>query len=293
MRAVSKGSSEKHSKPRPLSGVRTMLTVGARSTSTPRARVSRPRAWATSWTSLSSQVAASATGQGKEEDGRDASKRVPRTPAGPSDMTIGRKPRSFSAYSLQLSAPVRRRTFCSRLSRATRRDAAGTVPAALLISNRLRSRRLELHEDVRHLRVAWRRVHVRVRLVGPARVLRAAEHVPVGSVEQRSVGNFGGHDLLELLNDRVEARGVAGVGALVLAQGSVSVGAGPPLVVGYRVRVLAVEPVLELDVRDRAVVVLVDCGLPVGRLRCDVGVPVGVALRRLRRHVHAQWLELL
>src|SRR5260370_12424527 len=205
MRAVSKGSSEKHSKPRPPRGVRTVLTVGARSTPTPLARVSRPRAWATSRTSPSSHVAASATGHGKEEDGRDASKRVPRTPAGPSDMTIGRKPRSSSAYSLQLSAAVRRRTFCSRLSRATRRDAAGTVPAALLISNRLRGRRLELHEYVRHLRVAWRRVHVRVRLVGPARVLRAAEHVPVCSVEQRRVGNFCRQFFLDPFNPLAEA----------------------------------------------------------------------------------------
>src|SRR5438477_12360515 len=50
MREVSSGSSEKHSKPRPLRGVRIMFTVGPSSTSTPLARASRPSSEAIRWT---------------------------------------------------------------------------------------------------------------------------------------------------------------------------------------------------------------------------------------------------
>src|SRR6266513_2286845 len=123
MREVSSGSSEKHSNPRPLSGVRMMLTVGARRTSMPLLRTSRPSAVVSSLTRSGSQLAPRATGQGSDVDGLAGSMRVPRTPAGPSDMTMGRKPMALSPCSAQESTPVSRRTFCSRLSRATRPDS--------------------------------------------------------------------------------------------------------------------------------------------------------------------------
>src|SRR5439155_6847836 len=159
---------------------------------------------------------------GSEVDGLVASKRMPRTPAGPSDMTIGRKPIAGSPCSTQELAPVSSRTFSSRLRRATRTDSSPVTPTAALLMKELleiagggsgrreagRTRcdtaiaalgsRLELHEDVHHLRVARRRVHVRVGLVRPARVFRTAEDVPVRAIEERSVGNVGRHDLLEL-----------------------------------------------------------------------------------------------
>src|SRR5438105_10466074 len=136
---------------------------------------------------------------------------MPRRPAGPSDITIGRKPIAGSPCSTQELAPVSSRTFSSRLRRATRTDSS-PVTAELLMNELLgiasggSGRReagrtrcdptiaalgsgLELHEDVHHLRVARRRVHVRVGLVRPARVFRTAEDVPVRAIEERSVGN--------------------------------------------------------------------------------------------------------
>src|SRR5438105_9661412 len=152
---------------------------------------------------------------------------MPRTPAGPSDTTIGRKPIAGSPCSTQAVAPVSSRTFSSRLRRATRTDSSRVTPAAALLMNELLGiagggsgrreagrtrcdqtiaalgRGLELHEDVNHLWVARRRVHVGVGLVRPARVFRTAEDVPVRAIEERSVGNGGRHGLLELLHNRV------------------------------------------------------------------------------------------
>src|SRR6202165_1780971 len=174
MREVSSGSSEKHSKPRPLSGVRMMFMVGARRTSTPLPRTSWPNALAISSTRSTSQVAAMATGQGSDVDGSEGSKRMPLTPAGPSDVISGRNPTALSPCSAQESAPVNRWTFCSRVSRATRLDSSRLTPVGttvmddLLVCGWCRGRHgagrdayrfersgdwLELHEDVRHLRV--------------------------------------------------------------------------------------------------------------------------------------------
>src|SRR5258706_6272953 len=177
MREVRSGSSEKHSKPRPLSGVRMMFMVGARRTSTPLLRASFPSAVAISSTRSTSHVAAMATGQGSDVDGFDGSKRVPLTPAGPSEVSSGRNPTALSPCSAQESAPVNSRTFCSRVSRATRPDSSPRTPVGTTVmddllvcvwvsrgrhvagrdayrSLRLLGNRLELHQDVGHLRVA-------------------------------------------------------------------------------------------------------------------------------------------
>src|SRR5207248_4844851 len=82
-------------------------------------------------TRSSSQVAASATGQGNDVDGFAGSNRVPRTPAGPSETMIGRRPTALSPCSAQESAPVSRRTFCSRVSRATRPDSPLRIVLAI------------------------------------------------------------------------------------------------------------------------------------------------------------------
>ncbi len=110
------GSSEKHSKTRPPSGDRWRFTVGAKSTSTPFRRASYASSRATRSTRPASHVAASAVGEGTLAEGSRSSHKRPRTPAGPSEVTIARNPIAGSACSDQKSAPVRSRTFCSRLS---------------------------------------------------------------------------------------------------------------------------------------------------------------------------------
>ena len=69
IRAVSTGSSEKHSNPRPPSGVRIRLMVGASSTSTPLPRASAPSAAASSVISSVSQVAPVADAHGRLVEG--------------------------------------------------------------------------------------------------------------------------------------------------------------------------------------------------------------------------------
>src|SRR5580704_19617111 len=101
-----------------------------------------------------------------------------------------------------------------------------------------------------------------MRLVGPAGVLGAAEDVPVGSVKEGSVRDVGRHDLLELLADRVERCRVARIGALVAPEGGIGGGVRIALEMSNRVCVRAVEPVLELDVRDVAAVAPVNGRLP-------------------------------
>src|ERR1700694_2503562 len=174
MREVSNGSSEKHSKPRPLSGVRMMFMVGARRTSTPLLRASWPSAVAIYSTRSTSHVAAMATGHGNDVDGLEGSKRMPLTPAGASEVISGRNPTALSPCSAQESAPVNRRIFCSRVSWATRPDSSLRTPVGTAVMDDLlvcgvdRGRHsagrdaitislgnwLQLHEDVRHLRVA-------------------------------------------------------------------------------------------------------------------------------------------
>src|SRR5258708_14145320 len=206
MREVSSGSSEKHSKPRPLSGVRMMFMVGARRTSTPLLRASLPSAVAISSTRSTSHVAAMATGQGSEVEGLEGSKGAPLPPAGLSEVISCRNPTALSACSAQESAPVNRWTFCSRVSRASRPDSSLRTPVGttvmddLLVCGGCRGRLdagrdayrveragdwLELHEEVRHLRVARWRIHVRGRLCWPARVVGAVDAGPVGSCKGR------------------------------------------------------------------------------------------------------------
>src|SRR5437773_1852289 len=50
--------------------------------------------------------------------------------AGPSDMTTWRRPISAASCRTHESRPVRRRTFCSRSSRATRADSSPGIPTA-------------------------------------------------------------------------------------------------------------------------------------------------------------------
>ena len=100
--------------------MRCRLTVGASSTSTPLRRHSNASSRPSRSTRATSQVAASAVGDGTLADGSRSSQRSPRTPAGPSDVTIRRSPIAGSSCSAQKSAPVSRRTFCSRLSAARR-----------------------------------------------------------------------------------------------------------------------------------------------------------------------------
>src|SRR5207237_3399839 len=71
------------------------------------------------WTSAASQVAARAVGQGSSTEGSRSSQVTPRTPAGPSESTLFRSPIAGSAYVLQRSSPVTRRTFCASVSEAT------------------------------------------------------------------------------------------------------------------------------------------------------------------------------
>src|ERR1022692_1056724 len=129
MPAVSTGSSAKHSNPRPPSGVRIKLIVGPSSTSTPLLLASAPSAAASSCTSPVSQVAPRADGQGRLEDGLRSSLTTPRTPAGPSDVVIGRRPRALAPWVRQLSAPVSRSTLSATESAATRL-ASVIVPVA-------------------------------------------------------------------------------------------------------------------------------------------------------------------
>ena len=85
MRAVRWGSSPKHSKLRPASGVRCRLTVGASNTLAERSRTSSARAAPARCSSWGSQVAAMDVGQGSTSDGvPDPISPAPRAPTGPS-----------------------------------------------------------------------------------------------------------------------------------------------------------------------------------------------------------------
>ena len=108
--------------------------VGASTMSMPLPRASAPRAAASSRTSSLSQVAPRADGQGTLADGFRSSLVMPRIPAGPSDMTIGRSPSPGAPKVRQLSAPVSRRTFSSTGSAATRlRSAVASVDVVIKV----------------------------------------------------------------------------------------------------------------------------------------------------------------
>src|SRR5215469_10246519 len=111
------------------------LTVGASRMSTPLLLASTPRAVASRWTSSASQVAPTADGQGRLAEGCRSSLTVPRTPAGPSEVSIGRRPISGLPWVHQLSAPVSSRTFsasgrAATISRSEPRAAAGADASA-------------------------------------------------------------------------------------------------------------------------------------------------------------------
>ena len=90
----------------------------------------------------SSQVAASAVGEGTLADGSRSSQSSPRTPAGPSDITIRRSPTAGSACSAQKSAPVSSRTFCSSVSAASRScSRLSWSPAVAIAAQITRARR--------------------------------------------------------------------------------------------------------------------------------------------------------
>jgi len=86
--------------------------------STPLLRASEPSAAASSRTSPGSQVAPSADGHGRQLEGLLSSRVVPRTPDGPSEVTIGRSPSAAQPEIRQLSVPVSSRTLSSRESAA-------------------------------------------------------------------------------------------------------------------------------------------------------------------------------
>src|SRR3954451_24481404 len=129
IRAVSSGSSLKHSKWRPPYGVRWRLTVGASSTSTPLRRHSAASRPPRRSMRASSQVAASAVGDGTLADGSRSSQRSPRTPAGPSEVTSRRRP--GSSCSAQKSAPVSSRTFSSNDSSDRRARSSSSMGVSM------------------------------------------------------------------------------------------------------------------------------------------------------------------
>src|SRR4029450_8874370 len=81
-------------------------------------------------TRASSQLAASAVGDGMLADGSRSSHSSPRTPAGPSDSTMRRSPMAGSACSDQKSAPVSNLAFCSSDSDPSRSRSTPTPPPA-------------------------------------------------------------------------------------------------------------------------------------------------------------------
>ena len=112
-RAVRSGSSERHSKCRPPTGLRCRLTTGARITSTALRRASAAMSVPRRACRSTSHVAAVADGAGSCADGSPSSP-VPRTPMGPSDTVMVRRPSSGIARRVQVAAPVSSATFSSR-----------------------------------------------------------------------------------------------------------------------------------------------------------------------------------
>src|SRR5208282_54190 len=289
-REISTGSSPNDSKPRPPSGVRMTLIVGASRMSTPLLLASVPSAAASVWTRAGSQVAPRADGQGRLADGLRSSMVMPRTPAGPSDTTMARSPMAGSGQVRQLSAPVSRRTLSSRLSAASRSKSrtswalwAGARPLVRPGASRgvfiwcCGSRgRGEMQQGVLQVGGVGDRVVVLVGLGRPARVVLGGVLVPGRSVQQRDDRRLGGHDRLQRVQRLLLGGGV--VAARELRQGRLSLRAVEPAVVaagrlaGWRGQ-RAVQPVVEVVVRVGALRAPVDHGLEVPDR--EVGGPLG------------------
>src|SRR5580658_1156576 len=280
---MSTGSSPNDSKPRPPSGVRMTLIVGASSTSTPLLLASVPRARASVLTSSGFQVAPSADGHGRLADGLRSSMVIPRTPAGPSLMTIEPSPMTGSGQVRQLSAPVSRRTLSSRPSAASRSRSspvqapwltagwAGARPLtrpgaskASLINGS--GRRGEMQERVLDVGRVRHRVDVLVGGGRPAGVVLGGVLVPGRSVQQRDHRCLSGDDAFQRVQRLLLGRGVVGAG--VLRQGRLDLRVVEPAVVAAGRLAggcgqVVVHPVVEVVIRGRPLVAPVDDGVEV------------------------------
>src|SRR6516165_1055703 len=204
--------------------------VGASRMSTPLLLASVPSAAARAWTRAGSQVAPSADGLGRLEAGLRSSMVVPRTPAGPSETTMGRRPMAGAGRVRQLSAPVSRRTLSSGASAASRPRSPLIV--VMVMSSyavcrcwsplvRASGRGLEVQDHVLDLGRVGAGVGVRVGLAGPAGVGPGAELCPGRAVQQGDHRHLGGLDALQgvkrgLLGGRAVAADVLAEGGLGL-----------------------------------------------------------------------------
>src|SRR3984957_18488769 len=133
MRAVSNGSSEKDSKVRPASGVRTMHTVGPSTTCTFLERASAART-SPSWrTRPGFQVDPTAMPQGTDRERRPI-RLSPRTPDGPSDTLSAGMPRRSTGGRYHMLAPAVRDVFSSRVMAPTRRSISLSISVSLSMS---------------------------------------------------------------------------------------------------------------------------------------------------------------
>ena len=197
------GSSEKRSKPRRESGVRMMFMVGASRTSTPRERACSPSASAISmdhvphptWRRARPDMGAMTRGCLGRSDAhaRQRDRRTPPSsearsvvdgierprvltgqqahlllegePCHQAELVVpcdGWRWRSWTAFPLLSSGSGCRPARAGRTDPAISRDDVESWRVLRSSGNRL-----ELHEDVGHLRIARRRIHVRLRLIGP------------------------------------------------------------------------------------------------------------------------------
>ncbi len=131
MRAVNRGSSEKDSKVRPASGVRTMHTVGPSSTCTPLERASAAKTSPSSETSSGFHVDPMAMPQGTDSE-RRPSRLSPRTPDGPSDILSAGMPRRSTGGRYHMLAPAVREAFSSRVMAPMRRSISSSSMAVTL-----------------------------------------------------------------------------------------------------------------------------------------------------------------
>src|SRR5271155_4365376 len=130
MRAVNNGSSEKDSKVRPASGVRTMHTVGPSSTCTFLERAPAART-SPSWRTRSGfQVDPTAVPQGTDRERRPI-RLSPRTPDGPSDTLSAGIPRRSMGGRYHMLAPAVSEVFSSRVMAPTRRSISLSVSVSL------------------------------------------------------------------------------------------------------------------------------------------------------------------
>src|SRR5271168_3898534 len=133
MRAVNNGSSEKDSKVRPASGVRTMHTVGPSSTCTFLERASAART-SPSWRTRSGfQVDPTAVPEGTDRERRPI-RLSPRTPDGPSDTLSAGMPRRSTGGRYHMLAPAVSEVFSSRVIASTRRSISLSISVWLCVS---------------------------------------------------------------------------------------------------------------------------------------------------------------